>query len=78
VNGHSKDILMNSKGEVAEVEEEVAMAGMTLDVKRAVGQGGNRQNRQNRVRYKEGPSRGLRSASRERCKEVRNSSWTGR
>jgi hypothetical protein len=33
VNGHSKDILMDSKGEIVEVEEEVAMAELTPDVK---------------------------------------------
>jgi hypothetical protein len=33
VNGHSKDILINSKGEIVEVEEEVAIAELTRDVK---------------------------------------------
>jgi hypothetical protein len=33
VNGHSKDILMDSEGEIVEVEEEVAMAELTSDVK---------------------------------------------
>jgi uncharacterized membrane protein YkoI len=33
VNGHTRDILMDSKGEIVEVEEEVAMAELTPDVK---------------------------------------------
>ena len=33
VKGHSKDILMDSKGEIVEVEEEVAMAQLAPDVK---------------------------------------------
>jgi hypothetical protein len=33
VNGHSKDILMDSKGAIVEVEEEVAMAELTPNVK---------------------------------------------
>jgi hypothetical protein len=60
VNGHSKDILMDSKGEIVQVEEEVATAELTSNVKAGLlTKAGTAKNRQNRVYCKEGSTSSL-------------------